>query len=372
MTNSSEKLQFSPLDAFHRANKGKMVPFAGWSMPVHYDGGLKSEHFACRENAGLFDVSHMGQALFQSSLPVDQVVEALSKLFPIDPKTFRAGRSRYSLILADNGGILDDCILSHIGDQVYIVANAARVEHDFAWIRARLPESITLMPLQERALVALQGPKAEEVICRLLPSVAAMSFMEFQVTHWKDERIYVARSGYTGEDGFEISVPSKIAEDFVSKLACDEAVTLCGLGARDSLRLEAGLPLWGSDIDDNTTPLEAGLAFAIPKSRRAGNTYPGAAVINAQFGQPLRKKRVGLISPGRQPIRAHTSLFVSGKQIGEVCSGTLSPSLEKPIAMAYLPPEHAQEGTVITAQVRQNQIEMRVTAMPFVPQRYKR
>lgn len=366
-----------PLDALHRELGARFGGFAGYDMPIQYPAGLKAEHQATRESAGLFDVSHMGQIRVTGP----DLHRALERALPVDFDGWPPGLQKYSYLLADDGGIEDDLMVVNLGpDEVRIVANAGNRERDRARLVARCP---TLrFEWIDAALLALQGPRAEAALAAIDPAAAAMTFMQARELNLLGAICFTTRSGYTGEDGYEISVPLNHAEAVARRLLADPAVKPIGLGARDTLRLEAGLPLHGSDIDPSTTPVQAALAFAIPKSRRTGGAkaggFPGAERVLAQLAQGADRLLVGLISDDNIPIRAHVKIAdARGVEVGEVTSGTVSPTLGKPVMLAYLDAglvRAAREGkpTPLAAQVRDKRPAVRITALPFVPKRYKR
>jgi aminomethyltransferase len=358
-----------PLDAWHRGRGGRMVGFAGYWMPVQFDG-IMAEHLWVREAAGLFDVSHMGQLTVEGP----GATAALEALMPGDFAGLGEGRIRYSLLLAENGGILDDLMVTRLGPEAfYIVVNGATKWDDIAHLREHLPDDITLNHLDDRALLALQGPKAVDALARLVPEAAGLTFMQGTEAAWQGHRLGLSRSGYTGEDGFEISVPAEAAAALADALLEQPEVKPIGLGARDSLRLEAGLPLYGHDLDPETTPIMADLGFALSKRRRQEGGLPGATRILAERGSGAASKRVGLIVEGRQPVReGATVVDASGAAIGRVTSGGFAPSVGQPIAMAYVPAALAVPGTTITLAQRGKTHSATVTAMPFVPHRYVR
>jgi aminomethyltransferase len=368
----------TPLHALHLRHGGRMVPFAGYAMPVQYPAGLLKEHLHTRAQAGLFDVSHMGQIrLTPHSGDVDDAARALETLLPIDVLGLEPGRQRYGLLLDAAGGIRDDLMVAHCGDSLFLVVNAANKVADEAYLRAHLSDTCTVTVLA-RALVALQGPGAEAALARLAPEVAEMRFMDVRMLGLLGASAIVTRSGYTGEDGFEISIPEEKAEALAEALLGDPAVLPIGLGARDSLRLEAGLCLHGNDIDPGTEPVEAGLSWAIPKVRRRGGAraggFPGAArILDALEAGPARK-RVGLRPDGPAPVRAGAPLFAdeTGAAVGHVTSGGFGPSLQAPIAMGYLPAALAAPGTRVFAEVRGKRLAVTVSALPFVPAGFKR
>lgn len=365
----------TPLTSLHEELGARMVPFAGYRMPVQYPAGIKQEHLHTRQAAGLFDVSHMGQVW----LTGEDVAEALEALVPADIVGLPVGRQRYALLTNESGGILDDLMISRHEDGFYLVVNAACREADIAHLRAGLGSGVELTELTDRALIALQGPRAESVLAKLQPKVADMKFMDNWQLSLMDHPAIISRSGYTGEDGYEISVPASIAEDLVRRLLNDPDVEAVGLGARDSLRLEAGLCLYGHDIDTGTTPVEAGLIWAIGKSRRpdgerAGG-FPGADRILEQVRSgSATRKRVGLVGQGKAPVREGAVLYSVGGEtpVGTVTSGNFAPSVEAPVAMAYVDRELAQAGTELEADVRGKRRPMTVAKMPFLRPGYQR
>ncbi|TPE61412.1 glycine cleavage system aminomethyltransferase GcvT [Sandaracinobacter neustonicus] len=365
-----------PLDALHKRLGGRMVPFAGYAMPVQYPTGVMAEHLWTRESVGLFDVSHMGQL----TLDGEGAAEWLESIAPGDFKALAAGRMRYSLLLADDGGILDDLMVTNTGSRFYLVVNGATKHDDIAHMRARLPAGLTLTHMEDAALLALQGPKAVEVMLRLgvtpefpdIPAIDAMKFMTAGPYLWKGVRLGISRSGYTGEDGYEISLPASEAEAFAEALLADEAVKPIGLGARDSLRLEAGLPLYGHDLTPEIEPVEAGLAFAISKRRKAEGGFPGAARILKALADGPARRRVGLKPDGRQPAREGAELFVGDAKVGVVTSGGFGPSVGAPVAMAYVDAAHAAEGAALEIEVRGKRLSATVVPMPFHQKNYVR
>jgi aminomethyltransferase len=372
---TDDNLQVTPLHTLHTELGARMVPFAGYHMPVQYKTGLMAEHLHTRQAAGLFDVSHMGQL----RLSGPDAAAALESLLPVDVIGLGLHKQRYGLLLNDAGGIIDDLMFVNRGEDLFLIVNGACKAGDMAHITERIGSRCTVTPMPERALLALQGPQAVTALARLNPAVAQLVFMTGMHAQLAGAECYVTRSGYTGEDGFEISVPAQNAEALARSLLAQPAVLPIGLGARNSLRLEAGLCLYGNDIDINTTPVEAGLNWAMQKVRRTGGEraggFPGAELILAQLdGQaPLLKKRVGLQAQLRVPVREHTVLeSAEGQAIGEVTSGLLGPSVDAPIAMGFVPPEYAALGTVIHAIVRGKPVPMVVVAMPFTPNRYHR
>ena len=377
---SPPPLKQTPPHALHLARGGKMVPFAGYDMPVQYGTGVLKEHLHTRASAGLFDVSHMGQiALRPKSGRVEDAARALEGLVPQDIAALPPGRQRYALFTNNNGGILDDLMVANFGDHLFLVVNAACKAADEAHLREHLSDVCIIEPLPQRALLALQGPKAEAVLAKFDTDIASMKFMDAGPRRLAGLDCFVSRSGYTGEDGFEISVPAEAAEDFAQKLLADDAVLPIGLGARDSLRLEAGLCLYGHDLDPATTPVEGALEWSIQKSRRKGGArasgFPGADIILNQLEQGAGRRRVGLKAEGRAPVREGAALFAdaaSPQAIGVVTSGGFGPSLNAPVAMGYLPSSLAAPGTSVFAEVRGQRLSLRTAPMPFVPNTYKR
>jgi aminomethyltransferase len=373
-------LKRTPLHALHVALGGKMVPFAGYDMPVQYSTGVLREHLHTREKAGLFDVSHMGQiALRPKSGRIEDAGLALERLVPQDIVAIAPGRQRYAQFTNESGGILDDLMVANFGDHLFLVVNAACKAEDEAHLRAHLSDVCVIEPLPDRALIALQGPNAEQALAKFCAEVSAMRFMDSGPHRVDGIDCFVSRSGYTGEDGFEISVPREHAERLAKALLADGDVLLIGLGARDSLRLEAGLCLYGHDIDTTTTPVEGALEWSVQKSRRSGGAraggFPGAEKILSQFEKGASRRRVGLRPEGRAPVREGAALFAdaaSSEQIGMVTSGGFGPSLNAPVAMGYLRSSHAAAGSSVYAEVRGQRLPMQVSPMPFVPNTYKR
>ena len=357
-----------PLDNWHRARGARMVPFAGYEMPIQYEG-IMAEHLWTRENAGLFDVSHMGQLLFHGP----DIDRALETLLPGDLLALKDGRLRYSMLLAEDGGIIDDLMATRRWDHFYLVVNGATKQGDIAEFENRLPRTIALDHMKEQALLALQGPRAVDVLEAIVPGVSELSFMQASLFHWDGKPLWISRSGYTGEDGFEISVASRDVEALADALTGDERVKPIGLGARDSLRLEAGLPLYGHDLDRSTTPVMADLTFAVSKRRRAEGGFAGALRIMAELENGAPQKRVGLLVEGRQPVREGALILDGeGNEVGRLTSGGHSPSLGRPIAMGYVATGLAEAGTALTLEQRGKLFQATVAPMPFVPHRYHR
>jgi aminomethyltransferase len=376
----SSTLKRTPLHALHIARGGKMVAFAGYDMPVQYTAGVMKEHLHTRASAGLFDVSHMGQiALRAQSGRVEDAAAALERLVPQDIRSLAPGRQRYAQFTNDTGGILDDLMVANFGSHLFLVVNAACKADDEAHLRAHLSDSCVIEALPDRALIALQGPKAEAVLARFCADAPAMRFMDAGPHRVDGFDCFVSRSGYTGEDGFEISVPADRAEALASALLDHHDVLPIGLGARDSLRLEAGLCLYGHDIDPTTTPVEAALQWSVQNSRRNGGAraggFPGADRILAQLEQGAPRRRVGLKPEGRAPVREGAPLFAdanSSERIGAVTSGGFGPSFNAPVAMGYVPTSLAAPGGMVFAELRGHRLPLRVRAMPFVQNTYKR
>ncbi|MDJ0390059.1 glycine cleavage system aminomethyltransferase GcvT [Roseomonas sp. E05] len=364
----AETLLETPLASLHRELGGKMVPFAGYSMPVQYPAGILAEHLACRSGAALFDVSHMGQA----ELVGEGAAEALERLTPADVKILKPGRQKYGLLTTESGGILDDFMVANLGDRLFLVVNASRKDVDLPAIEAVLPAGVRLNRLEDRALIALQGPAAVAALASLAPAIAMLGFMGVAATEIEGIPVLVSRSGYTGEDGVEISVPAEQAEALARALLALPGVSPAGLGARDSLRLEAGLCLYGNDIDETTSPVEANLVWTIGKRRRSEWNFPGAERVREELDNGPKRLRVGLLPEGRQPARAHTSIVAGGATVGEVTSGTFGPSLNGPCAMGYVAREHAADGTTLDLMVRGKPLPACVAPTPFVPHRYAR
>ncbi|CCN34023.1 Aminomethyltransferase [Vibrio nigripulchritudo SO65] len=364
----------TPLHALHVEVGAKMVPFAGYDMPVQYPLGVKKEHLHTRDAAGLFDVSHMGQLRLHGA----DAAKALEALVPVDIVDLPVGNQRYAFFTNEEGGIMDDLMVANFGDHLFVVVNAACKEQDIAHLKANLPESVELEIIADRALLALQGPKAAAVLARLAPEVSDMVFMDAREIEILGEKCLVSRSGYTGEDGYEISVSEGKAEELARALTDFEEVEWIGLGARDSLRLECGLCLYGHDLDTTTTPVEASLLWGIQKVRRTDGEraggFPGADIILEQIAtKNVSRKRIGLVGQTKAPVREGAKLFdADDNEIGIVTSGTAGPTAGKPVSMGYVKTEFAAVGTEVFAEVRGKKLAMTVEKMPFVPQRYYR
>ena len=373
-------LKKTPLHSLHISLGARMVPFAGYDMPVQYAAGVLKEHLQTRASAGLFDVSHMGQVIVRAkSGRNEDAALALESIVPVDVLGLKEGRQRYALFTNDEGGILDDLMIVNRGDHFYVVVNAACKHADLAYMQEKLGDTCEVTPQFERGLLALQGPKSEAALARLAPEVAEMKFMDARALILLGAECVVSRTGYSGEDGFEISVPAEKTVELAEALLAMEEVQPIGLGARDSLRLEAGLCLYGSDIDTGTTPVEAGLEWAMQKVRRKDGAraggFPGAEVILAQLEGGAARRRVGLKPEGKAPVRGHSKLYADAQgktEIGEVTSGGFGPSAEGPIAMGYVPTAYAAPGTGLFAEVRGKYLPVSVAALPFVTPTYKR
>ncbi len=372
-------LKRTPLYDLHHELGARMVPFAGWEMPVQYPAGVLAEHRQAREAAALFDVSHMGQLTLSAPGGWEEVAAALEALMPQALLALADGRQRYGFFTNDAGGIEDDLMVARYGETAFLVVNAARAEADLALLRAGLPASVTITPHPERALLALQGPKAEAVLGAFAPEVAQMRFMDVIETGCNGAPCRISRSGYTGEDGFEISVPAEAADELARALLAMDDVAPAGLGARDTLRLEAGLCLYGHDIDATTSPVEADLAWAIQKARRRGGAreggFPGAARILEELERGPARRRVGLRPEGRAPMREGTALFDAedaAEPVGRITSGSFGPSVGAPVAMGYVPTALAEPGRRLWGELRGRRQPVSVAALPFVPHRYRR
>ena len=376
---ATDTLLESPLHALHLELGARMVPFAGYQLPVQYPAGLVAEHHHTRQAAGLFDVSHMGQLRLVGA----GAAAAFEQLMPVDVIGLGVHKQRYGLLLNDEGGILDDLMFVNRdvaqGGDLFVIVNGACKHADLAHIQNRIGSLCTVEAQFDRALLALQGPQAVTALARVLPGVERLVFMTGMPAQWQGADLYVTRSGYTGEDGFEISLPAAVAEAFARALLAQPEVKPIGLGARNSLRLEAGLCLYGNDIDTTTTPVEANLNWAMQKVRRTGGErasgFPGAAKVLAQLdgNQAAQRLRVGLVALERVPVREHVALHnEAGQQVGEVTSGLLAPTADQPIALAYVQTQYAQVGTRLNAMVRGKAVPMQVSPLPFVPNRYHR
>ncbi|MGR5254096.1 glycine cleavage system aminomethyltransferase GcvT [Vibrio astriarenae] len=371
---TNEELLKTPLYQAHVDAGAKMVPFAGYDMPVQYPLGVKKEHLHARDAAGLFDVSHMGQLLLRG----EGAAAFMESLVPVDVLGLEVGKQRYAFFTNEKGGIEDDLMIANLGEALFVVVNAACKAQDIAHIERHLPQGVELEVIEDRALLALQGPKAAQVLARFAPSVADMVFMDVIKVELEGVECIVSRSGYTGEDGYEISVPADSAAALAAALTSEDEVEWIGLGARDSLRLECGLCLYGHDLDTTTTPVEASLLWAIQPVRRKGGEreggFPGADIVLDQIvTKDVARKRIGLVGQTKAPVREGAELFdAEGNKIGIVTSGTAGPNAGKPVSMGYIETSFAVIGTEVFAEVRGKKLPMTVEKMPFVPQRYYR
>lgn len=368
-----------PLQSLHQQLGARMAPFAGYEMPMQYTAGVMVEHQHTRHHAGLFDVSHMGQVKL-SGPDYPTIARAAERLLPQDVLDLAVGRQRYCFFTDTNGGLLDDLMISHHQDHLLVVINAARKAHDIVLMRSTLePLGVTVTELTDRCLLALQGPEAEAVLANLNPAITHMSFMDATEIDLVGQRIVITRSGYSGEDGFEMSVPVDGADALARTLLSDARVFPIGLAARDSLRLEAGLCLYGQDIDPSVTPAQADLLWAIQRSRRPNGKraagYPGANILAQEFDVQPERRRVGLAPVGRAPMRAGVALFLNERDqttIGHITSGGFGPTVGHPIAMGYLPVDQCMPDTVVWGEIRGKRQRVRVVPLPFVPHRFKR
>ena len=364
-------LSTTPLIGLHRELGGRLVDFAGWELPIQFEGVL-AEHRQCRTEAGLFDVSHMGVVELRSAGGVADTARFLERVTPAGITTLAPGHQRYGVLTNQAGGIIDDLIVTHRGDHLMLVVNASRRHVDLGHLRQELPE-IDFTERTDVALLALQGPKAVDALTRLIPSVAQLFFLDADDFEIDDVPLVISRSGYTGEDGFELVVPAADAERIARQLLEQPEVAPCGLGARDTLRLEAGLSLYGNDLDETISPIEAGLGWTIPKRRRDAGDFPGAARIVREYDQGSNRVRVGLAAEGRRPVRDHTELrTIDGRPAGVVTSGGYGPTIERPVAMGLVPAQSAPLGQVLIADVRGTDVPITVVDLPFTPHRYHR
>ena len=369
MSDAAEPIALTPLNALHRELGGKLVPFAGYEMPVQYPAGILKEHSHTRTLAGLFDVSHMGQVRLSGA----DAARALEELVPGDIQGLGRNRIRYTLLLNEAGGVLDDLMVTNAGDHLFLVVNAACKHRDIAHLRAKMPASVKIEYLDCQALLALQGPAAAAVLARFVPAAIAMPFMSYAEAEILGIPVLLTRSGYTGEDGYEISLPNDRAEELARRLLAEPEVAPIGLGARDSLRLEAGLSLYGHEIDETTTPVEADLTWTIGKRRRAEGGFPGYGVIRGQLDGGTARRRVGIRPEGKAPARDGTEITDgAGRRIGVITSGGFGPTVGGPVAMGYVETAFAAPGTAVTLMVRGKPHPARVAALPFVKQNYYR
>ncbi|MCI4663089.1 MAG: glycine cleavage system aminomethyltransferase GcvT [Neomegalonema sp.] len=373
-------LRQTPLHSLHARLGARFTPFAGYEMPAQFKDGVLKEHLHTRDAAGLFDISHMGALkVVAKNGDMKDAALALEQVAPVDVVNLKAGRQRYAVLTNDAGGVLDDLMIANLGDCFVLVVNAATKEADLAHLQDEIGEDCAIQPMDRLALIALQGPRAEEALSPLAPDIQQMRFMDVRMMEIDGVAMMASRSGYTGEDGFEIAAPIEKVEALCEKLLAQDAVAPIGLGARDSLRLEAGLCLYGADLDTNTTPIEAALEWSIQKARRRGGAreggFPGDDVILAQLENGAARRRVGLKAEGRAPVRAGAQLYADengSTPIGVVTSGGFGPTLAAPVAMGYVPAQHATADARLFAEVRGKRLPMIVAATPFAPHRYKR
>lgn len=373
-------LHRTSLYSLHRELNAKTIPFAGYEMPVNYPLGILNEHVHCRKSAGLFDVSHMGQIKISSkSISMHELAGELEKLIPIDLISLSKDRQRYGFITNEKGGVIDDLMISNRGDHFFVVVNASRKEVDTNYFREKLISEVDILVETQRSLVALQGPLAERALSSIIQGIESMNFMDVRNILFNNEEIYISRSGYTGQDGFEISLPDYVAEIFCRSLLNIKEVEAIGLGARDTLRLECGLCLYGQDLDEEITPVEAGLSWAIQKVRRTNGEraggFPGAEIILDQIDKHPNRKRIGLLPVGKAPIRHGTKLFkdeTGSQEIGIVTSGGYSPTTEKPISMGYLEGSSIEEDKLVYGEVRDKLLPLKIIKLPFVNTSFKK
>jgi aminomethyltransferase len=372
-------LKYTPLNDFHIELGARMVPFAGYSMPVQYPLGVMKEHIQTRQAAGLFDVSHMGQVILRAKTGgIEDAALALESIVPVDVAGLKEGRQRYGFFTDDNGGILDDLMIANRGDHLFVVVNAGCKEADVAHMQKHIGDRVEIEVL-DRALVALQGPRAEDVLASLWTGARDMKFMDVRVAELASVECIISRSGYSGEDGFEISIPTDSAVTITKLLLAHPDCEAIGLGARDSLRLEAGLCLYGNDIDTTTSPVEAAIEWGIQKVRREGGAraggFPGASRILNELANGTSRRRVGLKPEGKAPVRGHSKLFADAEgklEVGEVTSGGFGPSVDGPVAMGYVASDYAATGTQLFAEVRGKYLPISVASLPFITPTYKR
>ena len=374
----TQSLRKTPLNALHREFGAKLTEFAGYEMPVQYRLGILGEHQHTRKKAGLFDVSHMGQVIL-SGQSYEETALALEKVLPMDVLGLEIGRQRYGFLTTDEGGILDDLMFSNRGDHIFVVLNAACKDSDIKYLRSLLEPNISINEIESRALIALQGPASEAVLGKYHPQIKNMKFMDVETLTIDGAECWISRSGYTGEDGFEISIPAEAAEPITRSILSNQNVEFIGLGARDSLRLEAGLCLYGHDIDQATTPVEASLTWAIQKARRSNGSrasgFIGSEIILKQLAGGTNKKRVGLLPQTRAPMREGVEIFAtetSKEAIGKITSGGYGPTVGYPIAMGYINSEYANSEDDLFGELRGKRVPVKVSNLPFVPLNFKR
>ena len=368
MLENKTHLKISSLEKIHKKYHAKMVDFAGWSMPINFPTGIIDEHLATRNSVGLFDISHMGQIIITGS----DSCKILKEITPTNIDKLSTGKVKYSLLLNKSGGIIDDLMITNTGEGYYIVVNASRTQKDIELLKSVISSdhNINFKLLSNQGMIALQGPHSEKVLSTIFPEISKLYFMNYCQSKFNNSPVHISRLGYSGEDGFEVSAPSNTLLNICELILNDDRVRLCGLGARDTLRLEAGLPLYGNEINEETTPIQAGLDFAISPSRIQNKDFRGFNEIIKEIGNGAEKVRVGLLPEGRQPIRKDVELLKDEKSIGIVTSGGFSPSLSKPIAMGFIDREHSNIGTIVNASIRNKIIKMEVVKLPFTPHRY--
>ena len=374
----TQSLRKTPLNGLHREFEAKLTEFAGYEMPVQYRLGILGEHLHTRKKAGLFDVSHMGQVIL-SGQSYEETALALEKVLPMDVLGLEIGRQRYGFLTTDEGGILDDLMFSNRGDHIFVVLNAACKDSDIKYLRSLLEPNISIKEIESRALIALQGPASEAVLGKYHPQIKNMKFMDVETLTIDGAECWISRSGYTGEDGFEISIPAEATEPITRSILSNKNVEFIGLGARDSLRLEAGLCLYGHDIDQATTPVEASLTWAIQKARRSNGSrasgFIGSEIILKQLAGGTNKKRVGLLPQTRAPMREGVEIFAtetSKEAIGKITSGGYGPTVGYPIAMGYINSEYANSEDDLFGELRGKRVPVKVSNLPFVPLNFKR
>ena len=366
----TEKLLKSPLEEFHKREKARMVNFSGWEMPVSYPNGIINENIQTRESAGIFDISHMGQIVIKGP----DSIKLLEEITPTHVGAIKPGKVKYSFFLQNDGGIIDDLMITNADGFYYLVVNASRTSVGMNLLKDinKKFSNASIKLLSENGMIALQGPKAEEVLSKFFPKVDEMNFMEFSKSNFNEEEVFITRTGYTGEDGFEISAPNLTIQKLFSEMLESDLVSLCGLGARDTLRLEAGLPLYGNELNEQTSPIEAGLSFAISKKRMEEKNFRGVDRIVLELQSTSKNVRVGLIPEGKQPIRTGSRIFINSNEIGHITSGGYGPSFGGPISMGMIKEEFSKPNTMVNTEVRGKTITLKVSELPFVPHKYKR
>ncbi len=360
----------TPLENIHLKFNAKMMDFAGWQMPLNYDSGIKSEHLFTRKNAGLFDISHMGQIILKG----DDSENLLNELTPTEINAIKPGKVKYSFFLNNDGGIIDDIMITKDKDLIYLVVNASRTNVDLELLKKtkhKFPK-VSIIQLSDYGMIALQGPKSEKILSTVFKNIHLLNFMESSIFSYENSKIRISRSGYTGEDGFEISAQKNCINTIVEKILTNQNATLCGLGSRDTLRLEAGLPLYGNELNENISPVESGFRFALSPNRIQLNNFRGSKRIIEEIKTGAKKTMVGIIHDGKQPIRKGQKLLNNSNEIGVVTSGGYSPSLEKPISMAIINKDFTKPNTIVKTIIRDKEVSLKVTSLPFIPHKYKR